>query len=112
VPRPCGPFKLLVDPDLSRARSRWDNERANYKAANSIPRFDNNIPIEIHHIQPIKFGGDPVDSGNLVPLLHPDHSPFTTWWGGLQADLERARGIYPPNDPNAPITFLNPGGHL
>jgi hypothetical protein len=63
--------------------------------------------MQIHHIQPIKYGGAPINWTNYVPLLPAMHQPFTNYFSGLQYDLGRTRGI---NDPN--IQFLYPGGYL
>lgn len=37
------------------------------------------IPIQIHHIKPLKYGGKSVNS-NLIPLPKATHTQFTTWW--------------------------------
>jgi len=47
--------------------------------------------MDIHDITPLKFGGDPLDPANKVPLLRRDHSPYTNWWNQMQRDLENPR---------------------
>jgi len=39
------------------------------------------VDFQIHHIYPLEYGGTN-DFWNQVPLLQPDHRPFTTYWAG------------------------------
>ncbi|GHT79988.1 hypothetical protein AGMMS50262_24070 [Bacteroidia bacterium] len=47
---------------------------------------DNSLPsgnFEIHHIQPLKFGGTN-NFQNLVPLQPQQHMEFTKWWASFK----------------------------
>jgi hypothetical protein len=43
---------------------------------------------EIHEIHPVKYGGDPTDPANKIPLLKSDHSEVSKWWEKLKRELE------------------------
>jgi filamentous hemagglutinin len=44
--------------------------------------------MDIHEVQPVKFGGDPVDSANKTLIERPRHWEVTAWWKKLQNDVE------------------------
>jgi hypothetical protein len=44
--------------------------------------------LQIHEIQPVKFGGSPVDSANKIALDPLDHAQYTVWWNRLQRGLD------------------------
>lgn len=44
--------------------------------------------LDIHEIQPVKFGGSPVNPANKIPLTRQQHSLVTTWWNQLQRSME------------------------
>jgi hypothetical protein len=47
-----------------------------------------NQPVDIHEIQPIKFGGNPTDSANKIVLPRNFHrQQVTPWWNQLLRDL-------------------------
>jgi hypothetical protein len=53
--------------------------------------FARNLPfgfMDIHEVQPVKFGGDPVDSANKTLIERPRHWEVTAWWKKLQNDVE------------------------
>jgi hypothetical protein len=84
LPKPSGPFRLLEGAEYDAAR----------KAANSankgLHRADASLRgLEIHEIQPVKFGGSPTAAANKIPLAHSQHVDVTNWWKQLQRDLTR-----------------------
>lgn len=44
--------------------------------------------LEIHEIQPIKFGGNPASLANKTLLPDSIHDAYTVWWNQLQYGLE------------------------
>lgn len=36
--------------------------------------------MQIHEVQPVIFGGDPVDPQNKVFLTRQQHAEIVTWW--------------------------------
>jgi toxin YxiD len=83
VPKPEGPLRLLQGAEKDAARKAANN------ANRAAHRADSNLKgMQIHEIQPVKFGGSPTNPANKVPLTPQEHSPFTTWWRQLQRDLE------------------------
>jgi hypothetical protein len=80
VSSPSGPFRLLNGDDYSAARAAADR-------ANQALRREANGELhgmEIHEIQPVKWGGSPTDIANKVALPRALHSEVTTWWNRLQ----------------------------
>lgn len=83
IPRPTGPFRLLEGAEYAEARAAAT--QANRAMHNADPALKG---LDIHEIQPVKFGGSPTDPLNKVPLTRPEHTPVTTWWLKLQRALE------------------------
>jgi RHS repeat-associated protein len=83
LPKPTGPFRLL-------AGAEYDAARASANQANRVMhQADSSLGgLQIHEIQPVRFGGSPTDPANKIPLTPQQHSPATTWWNELQRDLE------------------------
>jgi hypothetical protein len=82
LPKPEGPFRLLEGEDYSAARRAAD--RANRAMHAADPSLDG---LHLHEIQPVKFGGNPIDPGNKIPVTPSEHTPANTWWGKLQRDI-------------------------
>ena len=83
VPKPTGPFRLIGGEEYDAARSAANSaNRALHKAD---PLFDG---LQLHEIQPVKFGGSPTDPLNKIPLTPAEHAPVTSWWNQLQRSLE------------------------
>ncbi|CAM2179042.1 filamentous hemagglutinin [Burkholderia latens] len=84
VPIPDGPFQLLDGAEYAAAR-----KAAN--AANSSIRRDQGLvgqPVDVHEVQPVKFGGSPTDPGNKVVLPQDLHrQQVTPWWNRLMKDI-------------------------
>jgi len=43
--------------------------------------------LQIHGIQPVKFGGSPVDPSNKIALDPLEHAKYTVWRNRLQRGL-------------------------
>jgi hypothetical protein len=80
VSKPSGPFKYRTQAETEAARNLA--RRANDKFRKDNPSLPENT--EIHHIHPLKWGGDPSDPANLEPLLDTTHTEVTNWWNALQ----------------------------
>ncbi|WP_204903107.1 hypothetical protein, partial [Pseudomonas syringae] len=84
VPAPQGPFRLLEGAEYNAARN------AANKANNTIRREQGLVgqPVDVHEINPVKFGGNPTESANKVILPRDVHrQQVTPWWNQLQKDL-------------------------
>ena len=84
VPRPQGPFKILEGATYDAARS------AANKANSAIRRVQGLVgqPVDVHEIQPVKFGGSATDPANKIVLQRDLHrQQVTPWWNQLQKDL-------------------------
>jgi RHS repeat-associated protein len=83
VPRPAGPFRLLEGEEYSAARSAANaaNRQLHTDAEGLLKG------LQIHEVQPVKFGGSPVDPANKVALDPLDHAKYTVWWNRLQRGL-------------------------
>jgi hypothetical protein len=95
VPRPTGPFRLL---------NRAENDAARRLSLNPIRQFRDRIhapnTVDIHHIQPLEFGGQPANPRNFFPLRNwvsrnNQHALYTNWWNALQRDIEQSGGRTP-----------------
>jgi RHS repeat-associated protein len=82
LPKPDGPFRLLEGAEYTEARAAANSANRQMHAAD--PALNG---MQIHEIQPVKFGGSPTDPANKVPLPPAEHAPATTWWNRLQRDL-------------------------
>ncbi|WP_220789578.1 Hint domain-containing protein, partial [Pseudomonas syringae group genomosp. 3] len=84
VPAPQGPFRLLEGAEYNAARN------AANKANSTIRREQGLVgqPVDVHEINPVKFGGSPTESANKVILPRDVHrQQVTPWWNQLQKDL-------------------------
>ena len=83
APKPAGPFRLLNGDEYNAARNAADNfNRGMHRADTSL------AGQPIHDIHPIKFGGNPTDPLNKLPMGPQEHSALTTWWNNLQMQIE------------------------
>src|SRR5207244_8816166 len=72
--RPLGPVRVLPEAEYQEARRLADNANAAIRR-NSADVLGGR---QIHEIQPVKFGGDPVSGFNKAYLDQPVHSAYTT----------------------------------
>lgn len=84
LPKPDGPFQLLEGDEYSAARAAANQANRAIHAAD--PTLNG---LQIHEIQPVKFGGNPTDPVNKIPLPPGEHAPATRWWNQLQRDLTK-----------------------
>lgn len=84
LPKPQGPFRLLEGAEYDAARSAAN-------AANSSIRREQGLvgeAVDIHEIQPVKFGGSATDPANKVVLPRDVHrQQVTPWWNQLMRDV-------------------------
>jgi len=84
VPRPQGPLRIVEGAEYDAARAAADK-------ANAAIRKEQGLvgqPVDVHEIQPVKFGGSPTDSANKVNLPRDVHrQQVTPWWNQLQKDI-------------------------
>ncbi len=83
LPKPTGPFRLLEGAEYDAARA--EANAANRAMHQADPSLNG---LQLHEIQPVKFGGSPTDPLNKIPLTPQQHAPATTWWNQLQRNLE------------------------
>ena len=75
-------MRLLQGDEYAVARS--EANAANRVLHQANPEFNG---MEIHEVQPVKFGGSPTDLANKAVLPPTVHSEFTNWWSQLMRDL-------------------------
>ncbi|NMR25099.1 hypothetical protein HH219_05985 [Pseudoalteromonas sp. NEC-BIFX-2020_015] len=84
VPKPNAPVRLIEGDEYKAAR-----KTAN--AANRNIRQQNNLigqSVDVHEVQPVKFGGSPTDAANKVILDRTLHrQQVTPFWNKLQKDV-------------------------
>jgi YD repeat-containing protein len=84
VARPQGPFRIVEG-------AEYDAARAAANKANATIRREQELvgqSVDVHEIQPVKFGGSPTDPTNKVILPRDIHrQQVTPWWNQLQKDL-------------------------
>ncbi len=83
-PRPKGPFRLLEGDEYEAARDAANS--ANRRIHLNDASADG---LQIHEINPAKFGGSPTDPSNKVYISRTDHIRLTNWWNALQMLLTR-----------------------
>ena len=77
-PKPSGPFRVVNGEEYQNARS------AAYSANRAIHQANPNLKgMQIHEIQPVKFGGSPTDPTNKIALKPAEHMQYTNWWNSL-----------------------------
>ena len=84
---PEGPFRLIQGEEYQAARNAAN--KANCKMRAADPSLE---AQQIHHLQPVKFGGDPIGIENKLPLDQTEHRVLTNWWNQLQRDLKKSGG--------------------
>ncbi|PWB18281.1 hypothetical protein DCO45_12705 [Comamonas sp. JNW] len=84
VPKPQGPLRLLEG-------AEYDAARMAANAANSTIRREQGLvgkAVDVHEIQPVKFGGSATDPANKVVLPRDVHrQQVTPWWNQLMRDV-------------------------
>ena len=83
LPKPTGPFRLLEGAEYDAARAAANQANRVIHGADSA--LDG---LQVHEIQPVKFGGSPTDPLSKIALTPQQHATVTTWWNQLQRDIE------------------------
>ena len=80
VPRPQGPFRIVEGAEYDAARTAANK-------ANAATRREQGLvgqPVDVHEIQPVKFGGSPTDPANkAIPPRDVHRQQVTPWWSQL-----------------------------
>jgi hypothetical protein len=69
VPRPTGPVNVLTGDAYAAARAAANETNAGIRAASGLEGSG----LQIHEIQPVKFGGSPTDMANKMLLPTAEH---------------------------------------
>ena len=94
LPRPTGPLTLVEGADYTSARAAADEVNNALREGFGL----RGVGMDIHEIQPIKFGGSPTDPLNKMILPRILHRQIVTpFWNRLQRDVE-------------PYVYHSPGG--
>ena len=83
--RPTGPFKLVNGDEYDMARAAANSANRALREADPATYAGK----QIHEIQPVKFGGSPIDPQNKIALTPSEHAAATTWWNQLLRNLSR-----------------------
>lgn len=85
LPRPNGPFRLLDGNEYQTARQAANRANSQIRVTQGL-----GPDLQIHEIQPVKFGGSPTDPANKIYLDTTFHrTQVTPWWNRLQRQLEQ-----------------------
>jgi len=82
-PKPEPPFRMLDDQEYNANRTIAN--QANKEMHMTNPELAGK---HIHEIKPVKFGGDPVNPSNKLPLNPKEHQQYTNWWNRLLKKLQ------------------------
>jgi RHS repeat-associated protein len=86
IPKPEGPFRLVN-------RTEYDAARKAADSANNAIRKEQGLagkPVDIHEVQPVKFGGSPTDPSNKLVVPRDLHrQEVTPWWNRVQKDITK-----------------------
>jgi hypothetical protein len=85
LPRPKGPFRLIAGEEYEASRTAAD--RINHKLRRTDPIAHQGK--HVHEIQPVKFGGSPIDPTNKILLSPQKHRAANSWWDRLKWNLLR-----------------------
>jgi filamentous hemagglutinin len=69
MPRPDGALRVLSGDEYAAARALANETNAGIRAANGLEGSG----LQIHEIQPVKFGGSPTDMANKMLLPTAEH---------------------------------------
>ncbi|WP_367871857.1 hypothetical protein [Luteolibacter sp. Populi] len=87
LPKPQGPLTVIEEGyEQSRAAANRENKGIRRKQ-NLRGKY-----VDIHEIQPVKFGGSPVDPNNKIILDRDLHrKKVTPWWNGIMREFQRKK---------------------
>ena len=81
--KPTCPFRLLEGAEYKTARNLANKTNAAIHKDN--PQLKG---LQIHEIQPVKFGGSPTDMSNKIFLTPSQHSQYTNFWNSLMRNIK------------------------
>lgn len=76
--KPTGPFRLLEGAEYTTARNLANKTNAILHKA--MPELKG---LQIHEVNPVKFGGSPTDISNKIFLTPSQHSGYTNFWNAI-----------------------------
>ncbi|OPZ92146.1 MAG: hypothetical protein BWY74_01739 [Firmicutes bacterium ADurb.Bin419] len=81
-------WELLEGDVYNDARKAANN--ANRKIAKADPNIKAN-ELEIHEVEPVKFGGSPTDPANKTGIQGKVHRKYVTpWWNRIRDAVKKA----------------------
>ena len=87
VLRPRSPVRIVSTEDNASARRLAEVLHKELRRKWGLVGKD----VEIHDIQPLKFGGSPTDLSNKIVLDSEFHQQVSAWWKKLQRDIESSQ---------------------
>jgi len=71
--------------------TRYHSSRQGANKANAMMRrADYSLAgKQIHEVQPVKFGGNPTDLANKIPLAPSTHYSVTNWWNKVMRNIRK-----------------------
>lgn len=85
---PSGPLRLVEGEEYAAARAAGNEATRQVRRDASAAGVDPS-GMDVHHIQPVKFGGSPTDPGNLLLIPHEIHQELNIWWSRLQRSVQQ-----------------------
>ena len=82
--QPSGPFRLLEGAEYTTARDLANSTNRAMRKAN--PEMFRGL--QIHEIQPVKFGGSPTDLSNKIFLTPAQHAQYTNYWNSMMRSIK------------------------
>ncbi|MDF2548767.1 MAG: hypothetical protein K0R93_3665 [Anaerosolibacter sp.] len=81
-------WELLEGDTYNSARKAANKQNAKIRKANPDVRANE---LEIHEIEPIKFGGDPINPANKVGIQGKVHKKYVSpWWDKIRNAVKKA----------------------
>jgi toxin YxiD len=84
--KPDGPFLIIEGDEYIISRKQADRINAKLRKQNS--KLDG---MQVHEINPVKFGGNPIDINNKIIMTTNEHILFTVFWNRLLNRIERGK---------------------
>jgi RHS repeat-associated protein len=86
IPKPKGPFKILEGAEYDAARKAAN--KANQAIRKANPEAYKGL--EIHEIQPVKYGGSATDAANKIAIPRDYHRKVVTpWWNDNMRSIKK-----------------------
>lgn len=82
VPRPSGPFNLVRGAAYQAARKAANKANAALRGSSGFRGLGS--MVQVHEIQPVKFGGSPTDIANKIVVSDQQHTALNNFWNNMQ----------------------------